>query len=492
MGQEVGNCYRCRRPLHEADFHRGMAVQVGSLFSCDGCAEPLLARLTPEQQRAILKKVGAAPAAAAPESPRPSAPPPEQPASPRPVRHATHRIPTTAGPPPRKQGVPPVVWFAVAGAIVLVLIIALALGSGDPPDPDETTPPPATTTGTGSPDASADKRGEELARQRKALEADIAALEKDVRTRSGAKEFQKALDALEAARPRHKDLLWTQAVNRLTREVSDALDGAFIRLKPKLQDALAVGAVDVVKSIQAEVDAWGVPRYREEVKGLIGKIELPPDEGLICWLKFDETSGTLASDAMKKSRRGKLQNGPTWRSSGGRIGGALAFDGKDDYVDMSGRTLKVLENWTVCAWVKVDQIGTRQEILCKEGGNKDGTHGLGYELSIHSKGEVEFGVFDGSGKWPIAKSGGDVVKASRWHHVAGVRDAKAGLLRVYVDGVERATGPAGGPPKTSRETVQIGRSTFKKHYLKGLIDDVRIYERALSAEAVRKLFEAGG
>jgi hypothetical protein len=73
-----------------------------------------------------------------------------------------------------------------------------------------------------------------------------------------------------------------------------------------------------------------------------------------------------------------------------------------------------------------------------------------------------------------------------------VRDAKAGLLRVYVDGVERATGPAGGTPKTNREPVQIGRSTFKKYYLKGLIDDVRIYDRALSAESVRRLFESGG
>ncbi len=54
-------------------------------------------------------------------------------------------------------------------------------------------------------------------------------------------------------------------------------------------------------------------------------------EGLVGWWKFDETEGNVASDSSGNGNDGNLTNGPTWTE--GKIGGALSFDGVDDYVE---------------------------------------------------------------------------------------------------------------------------------------------------------------
>ena len=54
--------------------------------------------------------------------------------------------------------------------------------------------------------------------------------------------------------------------------------------------------------------------------------------GLVGWWKFDETNGTVAYDSSGNGNDGNLTNGPTW--VGGKIGGALSFDGGDDFVDV--------------------------------------------------------------------------------------------------------------------------------------------------------------
>src|SRR3990167_8305115 len=92
--------------------------------------------------------------------------------------------------------------------------------------------------------------------------------------------------------------------------------------------------------------------------------------GLAGHWKFDETSGTSASDSSGNNNTGTLTNGPTWTA--GKIGGALSFDRVDDYVHIQqSNILKPLSAITFTTWIKPNP-GTNSSgstILSWDGGS---------------------------------------------------------------------------------------------------------------------------
>ncbi len=486
-------CYRCQRPIREADLLRGMAVQVGSLYSCDACAEPLLARLTPEQRRAIFRKLDGPPPpeddGVTVEDLSAEAPPQERPPTVRTrARTTSFRPPTVSGrvgPPPRKQGVPPLVWVVGAGAIVLLLAIALVAGrnrktgTGDPAEggpasrrreaPSHASAPASRTASASTPErASGPRPGE------------IAALERDIREKSIAQEYQKALDALEAARSRDSAAAWIQAVDRLEREIRDAAGGAFVRLQAKLQEALERSDADALKALQADVSRWGIPQYQEEVKRRIGDLATRLKTGLACWLKLDETSGTTAADASGKGHPGTLQGNPRWEPASGTGGGALAFDGTGDVVtsDLPGphRT-----DITWCAWIRTRRGGA---IL---GHSHEDWQAGGKAVLLTSQGKL---VLDDH---TVGRFEADTRLADgAWHHVAlvvvpGGSDAQ---VRMLADGKGVfARRMNFYQHDGSSMKLRIGRLPAAGSPFQGALRDVRIYDRALSDAEIQRLVQ---
>jgi hypothetical protein len=144
MGPVVASCYNCRRPLRAVDFEEGRAIQVGSLAACEACAEPLLARLTPEQRQAIFDKLerGDAPPDEGPEI-LPADAPLQQPTAEHRSRPASPRVSSTSlhgrTAPVQATAAPrPVLLYvslAAAGAIGLLLLLLLGGGGSSPPGP---------------------------------------------------------------------------------------------------------------------------------------------------------------------------------------------------------------------------------------------------------------------------------------------------------------------------------------------------------------------
>jgi Concanavalin A-like lectin/glucanases superfamily len=207
--------------------------------------------------------------------------------------------------------------------------------------------------------------------------------------------------------------------------------------------------------------------------------------GLVGYWRFNEGSGTTAADFSGVSGPGTLVNGPAWTS--GRVGQALSFNGVNAYVDVVNNPVDNAFPLTVAVWIKTSSTTGVSGILSKA------TAGTGYAIYLSNGNlcatffrDASNRVDDGSG-CPLATAG---FTDNQWHHVTYVVDASG--ARLYVDGVLRASLGwigSGGAPATTQDLL-IGRypGAPAPEFFQGVIDDVRVYARALGASEAMELF----
>ncbi|TDD13509.1 glycoside hydrolase family 2, partial [Kribbella turkmenica] len=195
---------------------------------------------------------------------------------------------------------------------------------------------------------------------------------------------------------------------------------------------------------------------------------------------LDEGSGTTTTDEAG-DHDGTLVNGPTWTT--GRTGAALQFDGSDQYVDTGAAVLDTTGNYTAAAWVKLDSLGGFATAV-----SQDGDRTSAFFLQ-YSGADNRF-AFSFAGVRALAPT---APETGRWYHLVGVRDAAAGTLTLYVDGQRAGTATSCLGDRSSGNTL-IGRAKFDGNpvdFWRGAVDQVHVYDRALSATEVAALHASG-
>jgi hypothetical protein len=215
----------------------------------------------------------------------------------------------------------------------------------------------------------------------------------------------------------------------------------------------------------------------------VGQALAADDPYLVGWWMFDDGSGTVAKDSSGKGNDGTLNGGPQWVS--GYSGGALKFDGTDDYVDCGNDASLDLTAWTIAFWVNVAQ-------------NKDYNAFVVKGLDAAENYEV-LGFANGSMHFPIAMAGGTrtyvntaagIIVAGEWAHFAYSYSSTTGR-RLYKDGSLVYSDAPSGTPQPTTEPLTIGNERPMTRFTDGTMDDVRIYNRVLTAGQV-KAVSAGG
>ena len=226
------------------------------------------------------------------------------------------------------------------------------------------------------------------------------------------------------------------------------------------------------------------------------------------WWKLDETSGLTATDNSGYGNNGTLVNGPTWNPAGGKIGGALVFDGTDDYVNLgtdSSLNFGSSAPFTIAAWVKTtDNYGMIVSFRSSTDGGPVTDLAVGYDGGADNPGKAMILVRQDGYVGSYARVTGGSVKDGQWHHVAAVRSSGS-TVELFLDGVSRVTafdpyleGPIATDLKaigSERRWVSDSYGSLDQRYLAGTIDYVRIYGRALSATEIMALYncsELGG
>jgi formylglycine-generating enzyme required for sulfatase activity len=203
--------------------------------------------------------------------------------------------------------------------------------------------------------------------------------------------------------------------------------------------------------------------------------------GLVGHWTFDEGTGTTARDSSGKGNHGTVMGGAKWAK--GKVGGALEFDGRDDFVLIPNESsFDITRSITVAVWIKIASFTKGWQAIVTKGD----THGS-WRLQRDDK--------ESSLTWACSAlshhrygdlRGGVAVDDGRWHHVAGVYDGTRTYL--YVDGKVDTSARASGTIRASNYHVCIGHNAQEggRHF-HGLIDEFRIYDRALSAEEISLL-----
>jgi len=209
-----------------------------------------------------------------------------------------------------------------------------------------------------------------------------------------------------------------------------------------------------------------------------------PATGPIAHWKLDDGTGLTAIDS-EGGHDGLLVSG-TWTT--GTLGGALDFNGSTDYVLVADDpALDITEAITLMAWVKPNKVATQYFFKKAISGGTDG-----YELALSTSGKVVFRLNQNSqgDSYRIDSTTSYPFDGSTWMHVAATYDGA--VQRLYINGGEEVSNPASITIGTNDTALSIGAQADGIRMYDGTIDEVRIYNRALSAAEISDLFTAGG
>jgi len=208
---------------------------------------------------------------------------------------------------------------------------------------------------------------------------------------------------------------------------------------------------------------------------------------------FNEGSGIVVNDDSGNNRNGTLTNGPVWRCTSINTeytpsgqGCSLEFDGTNDWVNYGNilnETPGIKYGMTVMAWFKADTTSSERSIVTKRQFSVDNRM---FGVMILNNTLVFRVANDSSAEYNISTNFTDTGK---WHQVVAVWDS--GIQYLYLDGTLKATSPLRNFTKLNDSTgyfIVGAVDSGVSRYFDGFIDEVRIYEEALSEAKIKQLY----
>jgi hypothetical protein len=205
-----------------------------------------------------------------------------------------------------------------------------------------------------------------------------------------------------------------------------------------------------------------------------------PREGLIAYYKFDEGQGTVVADSSGNGLDGTIVGGPDWDE--GIVGDGLYFNGVDSYVNCGDSAEFNIEfELTLMAWVyPFDLDDATHDPWISKGDNQ-------YALKNGTGTYFEFFIYDDTWYAPQVAVTEDYNE--EWHHYAGTYDGFE--LKMFIDGELMNTSAHEGVINTTDYEFWLGsNSQAAGRYFEGILDEVLVYDVALSEEEVTAVYDS--
>ena len=196
--------------------------------------------------------------------------------------------------------------------------------------------------------------------------------------------------------------------------------------------------------------------------------------GLVAAYAFDENSGTAIGDSSGKGNNGTTAS-TTWAV--GKFGSALSFNGSSSWVTIpDSPSLDLARSLTLEAWVKPTTVSGWRSVAMKER-----TGGILYSLYAGESGNRPLGQVDNGAEQNA--TGTTSLPTNTWSHLAVAWDGAT--LRLYVGGALVASKAVAGSLAASTAPFRIGGNGIWGEYFSGAIDEVRVYDHALTPSEIQ-------
>jgi hypothetical protein len=222
--------------------------------------------------------------------------------------------------------------------------------------------------------------------------------------------------------------------------------------------------------------------------------------GLVGWWTMDGADSSLNTSGIRavvdRSGNGNTGKSPTAARAPvptiGKIGQALRFDGSNDGLDAGNNaSLRITGSMTLSAWIYLNSLSDRNFLSKSISDAADDSWKIGDSLD-NGPDQLRF-LLSQNGSTEESFYSATTLVAKRWYHAVAVYNASAQTVDIYLNGA-RDNGVAGTVPSSqhdSPENVFIGEDPNNGGVWDGLLDDVRIYNRALSTDEVKRLYNMG-
>ncbi|MDA1191191.1 MAG: LamG domain-containing protein [Candidatus Poribacteria bacterium] len=200
-------------------------------------------------------------------------------------------------------------------------------------------------------------------------------------------------------------------------------------------------------------------------------LSMSADAALVGLWSFDEGSGATAADRSGNGHNGAVNNG-VWAV--GKYGGAIELNGTDANVQVPHGSGLSVGNFSLLAWVNVPALTGNWQTIATQ--NTDGPI-RNYGAFINNNGGVIHYSFTSKNAWQSFDAATGIVDGT-WHHIAAIYDGA--MFRLYIDGEVDAETANTNAPDNASTVVTIG-SWVGGGYLKGRLDEVALYNHALTA-----------
>ncbi|NTV22635.1 MAG: prepilin-type N-terminal cleavage/methylation domain-containing protein [Candidatus Yonathbacteria bacterium] len=205
---------------------------------------------------------------------------------------------------------------------------------------------------------------------------------------------------------------------------------------------------------------------------------------------FEEGSGVTVRDVSGWGNHGTI-SGATFTTDTYNAGVskyALSFDGVNDYVNLNNATVINPNQGAVSAWVKASHWNpTKMTIFSSEVGPAWAQ--LRLVLFSGSNNSLVFSVANGTSSTENIVTTENILNTGEWYHVMGTYDGSS--VKIYLNGVIKKTHLTNIVPGVFTPTKTVIGWHYSNRFWDGIIDDVRIYARSLTAQEVKEQYLAG-
>jgi hypothetical protein len=210
------------------------------------------------------------------------------------------------------------------------------------------------------------------------------------------------------------------------------------------------------------------------------------NSGLVCYWKFDEGSGSTASDSSGNGNNGVIYNA-AWVD--GIYGKALYFNGIDSYVEVPSSSVLNNANFTIMAWINMSAyVGNTQVRIVSKQATQPNSYGLeifgngyagstGNQLTTHS----------GDGSVWVNLMSDTRLSIKTWYHVAATHEGTTS--RLYINGTLDKEGTTTTQTTDNAAPLTIGcekqTGQAPEFFFNGVIDEVKVFNRTLSQQEIQ-------